>query len=226
MKELTDLIVARMNHMTGSGRIVELIDNQLNATVTDVLKESLRSYGDFGKELKSKLEGSMGNAMGRVSFPEYSHFVGKVTTEILAAHYQDEIARSIQEQVKEIFEPVPKEMTIGELYQKIGRLIDPEQDEVEFEDGHYVNVEGILSENEDAFYLTIPTVGKLVMYDHRNEGSFYIGYIEDNRENQITVSIGGATHAMGAVGWLFKLYCAGTRITGVEHADETISVAY
>ena len=54
---------------------------------------------------------------------------------------------------------------------------------------------------------------KISFYDHKRTGKFYIGYIEDESENKITSSLGGATHAMGEVGWLYKLYCTGTEIT-------------
>lgn len=75
MQELNNAITERMNHMVNSGKVQELIDKQLENSIKGILESSLREYSKFGEAVKAKLEASLNNAVEKVSFPEYSHFI-------------------------------------------------------------------------------------------------------------------------------------------------------
>ena len=210
MKELTAMITDRLNHMVESGKIKKIIDNQLNATVSDILNDSMRSYSDFGKLVKEKLQESLNNAICGVSFPEYSKFISDqvvtATNEKLSAAAME----SLQEQLKEIFEPIAKEMKPSELLHQIGRHFDHDSHAVEFEDGPYLPIDWDINDDETAITLSIKDTITVRFYDFRNKNEWYIGYIEDDMNRVITKGVEGATHAMGLAGYLYKAYCTGT----------------
>ena len=227
MKELNELIIARMNNMTESGAIQQLIDTQLQESVKDILKNSLRSYSDFGKAVTEKLEASLSGAVSKVSFPEYSHFISAAVVDCVSAHMNEHVVAGIQEQIKEVLQPVPKEITGEKFLSELSCFFDSDSAGVEFEDGPYILPEWDISSDETAVYMKVEGQFKVSFYDHKKNGSWYIGYIEDDRERHITADLGGATHTYGVIGYLYKLYCTGTIFTGIDRCcnhDAIISI--
>ena len=216
MKELNDLIIARMNNMTETGAIEKLIDTQLQESVKDILKNSLRSYSDFGKAVTEKLEASLSGAVSKVSFPEYSHFISAAVVDCVSAHMNEHVVAGIQEQIKEVLQPVPKEITGEKFLSELGDFFDHSSDGVEFEDGPYILPEWSMNSDETAVYMKVEDQFKVSFYDHKKNGSWYIGYIEDDSERHITADLGGATRTYGVIGYLYKLYCTGTIFTGID----------
>lgn len=216
MKELNDLIVARMNNMTETGAIEKLIDTQLQESVKDILKNSLRSYSDFGKAVTEKLEASLACAVSKVSFPEYSHFISTAVVDCVSAHMSEQVVAGIKEQIGEILQPVPKEITGEKFLSELGRFFDHDSAGVEFEDGPYILPEWDMNSDETAVYMKVEDRFKVTFYDHKQNGNWHIGYIEDDRERHITADLGGATRTYGVIGYLYKLYCTGTIFTGID----------
>ena len=228
MKELNDLIIARMNNMTESGAIQQLIDKQLEDSVKDILKDSLRSYSDFGTAVREKLEASLSGAVSKVSFPEYSHFISAAVVDCVSAHMNEHVVAGIQEQIKEVLQPVPKEITGEKFLSELGRFFDSDSSVgVEFDDGPYILPEWDMNSDETAVFMKVEDYFKVTFYDHKKNGSWHIGYIEDDRERHITADLGGATHTYGVIGYLYKLYCTGTIFTGIDRCcsnEDIISI--
>lgn len=222
MKELTAMITARLDHMVESGKVQELIDNQLNKTMTDVLSDSLRIYSDFGKQVKEKLDASLNDAIGKVSFPEYSKFVTEQVVAATGEKLNAAATESLQEQLKDILEPVAKVMEPSELLNKIGAHFDHESSNVEFEDGLYLPIEWETNDDETAIVLKIEDELTVRFYDHRHKNEWYIGYIENGTGHGqiITKGIEGATHALGLAGYLYKAYCTGTIFPDLHRNQE------
>ena len=216
MKELNDLIIARMNNMTESGAIQKLIDKQLEDSVTDILKDSLRSYSDFGKAIKEKLSESLAGAVEKVTFPEYNKFISDAVVECVSSHMGAEVVAGIQEQLKGILQPVPKEITGEKFLSELWDFFDHSSDGVKFDDGPYILPEWSMDSDETAVYMKVEDQFKVSFYDHKKSGNWYIGYIEDDSERHITADLGGATHTYGVIGYLYKLYCTGTIFTGID----------
>lgn len=216
MKELNDLIIARMNNMTESGAIQQLIDKQLEDSVKDILKDSLRNYSDFGKAVKEKLEASLSGAVSKVSFPEYSHFISAAVVDCVSAHMNENVVAGIQEQINKVLQPVPKEIAGEKFLSELSCFFDSDSAGVEFEDGPYILPEWNMNSDETAVYMKVEDQFEVTFYDHKKNGNWRIGYIEDDRERHITADLGGATHTYGVIGYLYKLYCTGTIFTGID----------
>lgn len=227
MKELNDLIVARMNSMTESGAIEKMIDTQLQESVKDILKNSLRSYSDFGKAITEKLEASLAGSVSKVSFPEYSHFISAAVVDCVSAHMNEQIVAGIQEQIGEILQPVPKEIKGSVMLRELGRFFDHDSHGVEFEDSPYIPIDWSINDDNTAVYMKANELFKVTFYDFKGDGQWSIGYIEDESESRITADLGGATRASGVIGYLYKLYCTGTIIEDIDVCcdhEEYISV--
>lgn len=216
MKELNGLIIARMNNMTESGAIQQLIDKQLEDSVKEILKDSLRSYSDFGKAIKEKLSESLAGAVEKVTFPEYNKFISDAVVECVSSHMGAEVVAGIQENLKEILQPVPKQIGGTEFLERLGRFFEFESNCVESDDGLYISPKWNMNDDETAIYMSVDGEFKVTFYDFKKDGSWYIGYIESGSGRHITADLGGATHAMGVIGFLYKLYCTGTTFAGID----------
>ena len=228
MKELNELIIARMNNMTETGAIEKLIDAQLQESVKEILRNSLRSYSDFGKAVTEKLESSLSGAVSKVSFPEYNHFISTAVVDCVSAHMSEQVVAGIQEQLKEILQPVPKQIGGTEFLNILGNFFDFESDCVESDDGLYISPKWNMNDDETAIYMSVDGEFKVTFYDFKKDGSWYIGYIESGSGRHITADLGGATHAMGVIGYLYKLYCTGTIFKDIDKCcehEEIISVS-
>jgi hypothetical protein len=221
MQELNNAITERMNHMVDSGKIQELIDNQLESSVKGILDSSLREYSEFGKAVKAKLETSLSNAIEKVSFPEYSHFINNQVLALVEQKLNEAAVENLEENLEQILQPVPKQIKPGEFLGEVGRYFDHESEGVEFEDGPYLPIEWN-ERNDTVIELIVKDHFKVTFFDHSNKNEWYIGYIEDDSGRHITADLGGATHTYGVVGYLYKLYCTGTRFPDlhkITHKD-------
>ena len=221
MKELNDLIVSRMTEMTESGKIQELIDNQLESSIEEILKSTLRSHSDFGRAVEEKLNASLCNAIERVSFPEYSNFVNNQVLALVEQKLNESAVAGIKANLDKILQPVPKEIKPSEFLDEVGRYFNHESEGVEFEDGPYLPIEWN-GRDDTVIELIVEDHFKVTFYDHLNKNEWYIGYIEDASERHITADLGGATRTYGVIGYLYKLYCTGTRFPDlhkITHKD-------
>ncbi|USD68100.1 hypothetical protein [Vibrio sp. SCSIO 43136] len=229
MKELQDIVSNQIAAMIEDGTVEEMIKNKLQSTIQDVISDSMRSYGDFGKGIRSKVDESLNASLSKVSLPEYNKFIADTILE----SYAEGLNAHAKEQVKSILDeklaPAPKVISAGELLATIGRHWE---DDARNNGHEEIEVEWDSRENTICITATHPEYDwkkvKVTLYNHSqdNKRNYTIGYInEDNRT--ISGCITGATHGYGVSGYLYKLYCAGTVITELDDEyGESIYVGF
>lgn len=129
----------------------------------------------------------------------------------------------------EHLEPVPAEMTAQELVDEVQNYWGNEAREKGYEE---IEIDWDERDGTIEFKAKHPHWDwkfiSVTFYNHReaNNATYHIGYIaEDDRT--ISGCITGATHALGLAGFFYKLYCAGTKITGFEKVyDDNIYIGW
>ena len=217
MKEIQQVVSDKINAMVIDGSIQQMIEEKLEGLVSECISQSMRSYGEFGQALKQAVDHSIGTTISRVSLPEYNKFVAELVTESYQAALKKEAADHLKILLDEQLKPVPTEITAAEILKEI--------EEYWIEDARQTDHEEIKldwKQSDSAIYLTIKHPEhdfnsiELSLYNYRqSEGRYYIGYISEN-ERHISGGLSGATHAMGLVGYFYKLYCRETKISGLN----------
>lgn len=215
MKELQQIVNEQINAMITNGDIETMIATKLNETIKECVSDAMRSYGDFSKTIKAKIEEAINADLSNITIPEYNTFISQLVLESYTTTMNEQGKAHMKELLDEHLAPVPKEITAQGLLNKVkeywgdsAREDGHEEIEIEWEEGStaiYMKVKNPVWDNQFI---------KVTFYNHREADSntYHIGYINED-DQAISGCISGATHAMGLAGYFYKLYCAGTKIT-------------
>ncbi len=216
MKELHEVVNSHITSMIENGALNDIIAERLNQAIKESVDDSMRSYGDFGKALKEKMNASLNQALKNVTFPEYNKFVSEVAIQAYNDVLTEQAKSQITTAIEQRLEAVPKEIKAQELLDKIAEYWrEPcneeghEEIEIEWSDSHGMHLK---IKHPEYDWETI----KISCYDHRTPGIFSIGYLSEESSGRLSGTLNGATHNSGLRGYLYKLYCAGTTISGFD----------
>ncbi len=216
MKELHEVVNSHITSMIENGALNDIIAERLNQAIKESVDDSMRSYGNFGKALKEKMNASLNHALKNVTFPEYNKFVSDVAIQAYSDVLNEQTKPQVTETIKNYLEPVPKEITAQNLLDKVAEYWRQtcneeghEEIEIEWSDSHGMHLK---IKHPEYDWETI----KISCYDHRDAGIFSIGYLSEERSGCLSGTLNGATHNNGLRGYLYKLYCAGTTISGFD----------
>ncbi|CAH8235505.1 hypothetical protein [Vibrio aestuarianus] len=217
MKELQQIVNEQINAMISAGAIEQMISEKLQETMKNGVDKALSSYGDFGKSIQAKIEASINASLNQVTIPEYNKFICDVVLESYTEAMNATAKARMKELLDEKLAPVPKEMKAQALLDEIQSYWGEDahsngNDEIEIQ----------WEEHNSAIYLKAIhpddiTFIKISFYNHCEPDSktYHIGYINED-DQTISGCITGATHALGLAGFFYKLYCAGTKVTGFD----------
>jgi hypothetical protein len=119
MSDLAIIFSTAMGKLLDSGKIEQLIERQLEATLKSVIEDSLRSYSDFGKGLQEHFKSALTFDPDRVKIPEYNAMVAHIVERKLAEFFHQEAAVKISAAMDEILKPAPAEMKFSELVETL-----------------------------------------------------------------------------------------------------------
>ncbi|MFM2589432.1 hypothetical protein [Vibrio sp. TBV020] len=215
MKELQQIVNDQINTMIETGAIEKMIEERLNQAVKETVNKSMCSYGDFGKALKGKVEESLNNAITHVTLPEYNKFIADVINESYSKVLEDNSKKQLVELITDTIEMPEAQISMQDLLDEVARCWGEEAGhysdsiEIEWSDSHGIH-----------FTLKHPEYDwqsiKVVMYDHGESGVYTIGYISSVERGKKYTSVLDSTYAIGLPGYLYKLYCAKTKIIDVS----------
>ncbi|WP_332404513.1 hypothetical protein [Vibrio metschnikovii] len=216
MKELQQIVNEQINTMITNGAIEELIANKLSSTVSECIDDAMKSYGNFGKAIKSKIEESINASLSQITIPEYNKFICDAFMESYVQAMNDTAKSQMKEILDKVLAPVPKEITAQDLIDEIKSYWGDSARE-----NHHEEIEIQWEQSDNAIYLKVINPEhdwesiKVTFYNHREADSstYHIGYINED-DKTISGCITGATHALGLAGFFYKLYCNNTKITG------------
>ena len=218
MKELQQIVNEQINAMIMSGSIEQMIAQKLNATINECVSDAMRSYGEFGKSIKLKIEESINASLSQVTIPEYNKFISDIVMESYTQAMNETSKAHMKELLDQHLAPVEKEMTAQKLLEKIEGYWQDEAREHGYEE---IGIEW--ERRGGAIYMKVihPEYNwksiTLTFYSHNEDNSdiYRIGYINEDKK-QISGCRTGATYALGLAGFFYKLYCAQTKITGFD----------
>ena len=207
--------------------IKKIITKQLESTITDVINDSMRSYSDFGKVIKEKINSVVNIAASNVELPEYTKFVSDVVLEQFDKVLQEQAKTQLAALIEKELGVLPSgTITASHLFNKIQEAFTPE----EYEEEREISVE-LERSDRDAIYIKIVDEEnheeiKLSLYNHRKEDKnhYYIGYIDTGSSwhgrNTKDSELAFNTHCMDSTQkFLFRLYCAQTNLDMSDASD-------
>ena len=216
--KLVETVNNTLSELIEGDVVKNIIAKQLESTITNIVADSMRSYSDFGKVIKEKINQVVHLAASNVELPEYTKFVSGVVLEqfdkVLQEQSKDQLTKLIQSELGELPNGI---VTAYQLFQKIEESFQPEEYEEEreievcLENGTYGSIYIKITDEENSEEI------KLSLYAHgKDKKTFNIGYIESGGWNSRKTSTSERsfnTYCMDKLEqFLFRLYCAQTEI--------------
>lgn len=155
--ELEKVVQEEFNNLVESGKVKEIIAKNLENTVQEIFKSSLREYSDFGKELQAVVKEALKVDLTKISLLGYQQIVTDIVKEQLEAHVLTQVAAPIEEALKVILTPFEKR-----IY-KLSEIVE------KFKECEIEESEGELT----------------LIVEHSSYGSIHIGIDESDRKDSV-----------------------------------------
>lgn len=119
MKELETAIVAAFTKMAETGAIEKIVAEKIAKTVDSILDDALRSYSDFGKQLKETINASLHVDMKGLSLTGYNDIILKIIKAKLDNSIEIVGAARIEKELEELLAAPPAEIKLSELVEQL-----------------------------------------------------------------------------------------------------------
>lgn len=237
MKTFETMILDQINKISTDGTIEAIVQKKVEAMVKDTLDDTLRSYSDYTKAIKEKLNASLIADLDKIDFPQYSNLIGNAVILRLGSVLNETAKETIFKKVDEILDLPPKEINLSELIEKYKeQIIEEKKEDCSCDYDPYESHElSLIIERDGAFthiYLHSEKVKKArYSWDSTNEISKYSYDIRFGLHNGkvFTVSFGDQEEVekrvfnrerSGLAQILLNLYCMGSSVILDEENDE------
>lgn len=137
--DLNLIVNNTLSELKEEGYVEKIVKKQLEKTIQDIIEDSLRSYSDFGKELKGQVQNQLQFNLQRLDIPSYNQVVLNIIKTELERSIHEDGAKRIQESIQEILGTAEKEYKLSDLIQEIVKQ-DCELNELDYDDYQEITV--------------------------------------------------------------------------------------
>lgn len=232
MTDIAELVQNSVANIATTGQLNEIIEKALTKTVEDIVESQLRSYSDFGRALRAKIEADLVVDLSNVNFTEYN----KVVMSLVEGAVNNAVTASAEEKLRKdvaaLFEAPPAQIKLSELIDKFKEEI--RGDECGCPDNIGLIIERNYSEYEcltDTVYIGLNPSKKMNSYRDEYitkaiECDFGISIRLDSKDDDCEIGTLSYTsdrsserhHSwmptclFGTSRLLYQMYCAGSKI--------------
>jgi len=222
MEAIQQIVNNKIADMVSGGAIQEAVEKGIEQAVNKAIDQQFSHYGGLTKQLEKILEDGLKINSKDLPFEVYNQQMLVAVKSKINGMFQGEAASKFMTELDKTLAPVPAEMPINELVEVIAAEWKTEEpwDASDLDD--YASVE---LEKHD-----YPLNGSysLKMWKQKESSSSYSSrlnsadlhlYISDNEIRISHKSAYNPTCLADEEALIFKLYAAGTKITGLESFD-------
>ena len=226
MIELQQIVDQKIKAMTEDGTMAKRIEDGIESAINSAIESQFQRYGDITKQLENAISDGLRIKTDDIPFECYNQQMLVAVKQKLGNLFASEASSKFMAEMDKLLAPAPKEMTIVELVNTIAATWkDNGDDELD----EYATVE--LEEKDGCLRDTF----SLKMWKQKETGSRWSMtssrtadadiFLSDSKDGSHAIRI---NHKMGYnptcfeehEALIFKLYSAGTRITGCSDFDE------
>jgi len=105
---IQDQVQAALNNVVTSGKIEEIISKRIEKTIEDILDDSLKSYSDFGKQVKEVINNSLQIDLSQINTLGYQQIVVDIVNQKLKEATLEHISKPIENVLSQVIAPFEK----------------------------------------------------------------------------------------------------------------------
>jgi DNA mismatch repair ATPase MutS len=218
MERIQDIVNAKVRQMVDGGIIKQAIEDGVEKAVCSAVADQFKSYGDIAKTVKAAIKEGLRFDKNEVPFETYNQQMLVAIKQRLGIAFADAAAGKFLEEIDNILEPAPREITLKNFAEKMAELWKESLSYYDkYHDDLVVNFkdEDSLSEKNSLCSIKFTaTTGH--RFDNNDEIKLFLidGKIRINHKHKYNPTCFSAHEA-----YVFKLYAAGTIITDIESFD-------
>lgn len=115
MDDLKSAVSTAFSNVVASGAIEQAIEKQLASTISSLIQNELREYGDFGKAIKERVQQAVGVNLDRMDLPSYNDLILQIIRRQLDGAMHSEAAKQIEANMAKLLERAPASITLEKL---------------------------------------------------------------------------------------------------------------
>lgn len=128
--EIEKVVESKFNEIIQSGFIEDKIKSALEKTISDSIDESLKSWSDFGKKIKSSIQEALKTGKLEITIPEYNQLVSNWIIDMVNKTIISDSKKQIEENIARFFKPLEKdEYKISEIIEEFKKSITDDGNE-------------------------------------------------------------------------------------------------
>lgn len=154
--DLNLIINDTLTELKDQGYVEKIVRKQLEETIQDIIKDSFKSWSDFGKELKQQVQDQIQFNLESLDIPSYNQVIVNIIRDELERSVHEEGGRRIQESVRDILGTAKEEYKLSELINEIVEY-DCELNELNYDD--YKDITVIVENKYGGKYIYIDPEG-------------------------------------------------------------------
>ncbi|OJT57631.1 hypothetical protein [Bacillus licheniformis] len=174
--DLNLIINNTLTELKDQGYVEKIVRKQLEETIQDIIKDSFKSWSDFGKELKQQVQDQIQFNLDSLDIPSYNQVILNIIKDELERSVHEEGARRIQESIRDILGTAKEEYKLSELINEIVEQ-DCELNELHYDDYKEITV---IVENKYG--------GKYIYIDPEEDQDWYRCKYRLTLDNDLTIT--------------------------------------
>lgn len=217
MKELQEIVSNKIQQMVNDNTIQSAIEGGIEKAVTSAISQQFQSYGNITKQLEAAIGAGLMIDRSQIDFETYNQQMLVAINQKVGSFFAEQASSRFMEEMDKILAPAPKQITITELVNTIAGFWREEAQ---------TYPEGFADE---ATIEIVESYGSpsLKMWKKKEPASTFHStpspdvhlYLLRNRVAINHLHSFNLTTFCQHDAFIFKLYSAGTEITGLDEFD-------
>lgn len=137
--DLNKMVADSLAKMDSSGKFQEIIDTQLEKTMSSIVKDLFGEWSDFSKELKTEVEEKLKVNLDKLNLQSYNHLIMESIKNMLDDEVTNQGVLKIKSRIEESLVDSKREYKLSELTKELSKEIDG-LDELEYDDCHEMSL--------------------------------------------------------------------------------------
>lgn len=219
MQELQDIVNAKLKSMNQEGVIQNYIEEGVQASVKKAINSEFESYGSITKQIEKAIKEGLELNVKDLSFESYNQQMLVAVKQKLGDFFKSEASTKFMEEIDKTLTPAPADISISELAEKVVSYWKSEEPWDDDDVDECATVE--ISEKSWSTTSHNFKMWKKVESSYsssRNQPDLEL-FISDGKLMISHKQSYNPTCFSEHEAFIFKLYAAGTKITGIEDFD-------
>ena len=115
MQDITSAVAKGLGQLIDSGRIEKVISEQIEKTISDIIKEQMRAYSPFGEHVKAAVKAALTFDPQAIALPSYNVMVCDLIRQHVENRMRGDAADHVKRLMDELLGTPPKQIKLSEL---------------------------------------------------------------------------------------------------------------